>query len=457
MATSFNLGGLLGSAFGGGSNALDEFLTPEQRAAMRQQAGLAAAAALLQAAGPSTTRTSLGQALGSALTAGQGGYQRAQESALSQMLTRQKLEEAKAEQERDRRFRETLTGLSAGATAPDMGPAAAPAMTPEQALSAPGMPAGPTVQRAALIGQPSPVSAAPQGAPQLSAQQLALISTLPRKEAAAKLVDLLQPPKPETDPEKVRTLRLLGLPVTIENLRQLDKPEASPAEVRILEATGTPVTLQNVMNLRRSGATQVDVRMPGNQQFLGGVGTNIAETLGGLTSQARAATDTLSTIERIRPALGSAVTGPAAEYRTTMLRIGQQLGVSGTNESERLTNTRTLVQGLAQLELDAAAGMRGQGALTEGERAILRRAAAGDQTLSAPELVAAMDAAEKIAKRRIEIQQQYLQQASKLPGFQQFAPMYQIPGGGSAGMPALNSIDAEIQRRQQQQQQPRGR
>lgn len=91
----FNIGGLLGTGFGGGLSSLEDLLTPEQRAAIQQQAGLSAAAALLQAAGPSTTRTSLGQALGSAFTAGQAGLQRGTESALTQMLTREKLLEAR--------------------------------------------------------------------------------------------------------------------------------------------------------------------------------------------------------------------------------------------------------------------------------------------------------------------------------------------------------------------------
>jgi hypothetical protein len=247
--------------------------------------------------------------------------------------------------------------------------------------------------------------------------------------------------------------------------------EAPPVDIRAAEyisgqsLAGTgPSGMATVGQYRRQAApvTNVDVRMPGTQQFLGGVGADIAQTLGNLTTQARAATDTLSTIERIRPALGSAVTGPAAEYRTTMLRIGQQLGVAGQNETERLSNTRTLVQGLAQMELDAAAAMRGQGTLTNDERAILRRAAAGDQTLSAPELTAAMNAAEKVANRRIATQQQYLEQARQIPGFQQFAPLYQVAppqgaGGGRGGAPSItNAIDAELQMRRQAQQ-PRGR
>lgn len=85
--------GLLGSLFGG--NELEDLMTPQQRAAINQRGLLAAAAALLQAGGPSTRRVSLGQALGSALEAGQTGAERAQQSALTQMLMRQKLDEAK--------------------------------------------------------------------------------------------------------------------------------------------------------------------------------------------------------------------------------------------------------------------------------------------------------------------------------------------------------------------------
>jgi hypothetical protein len=228
---------------------------------------------------------------------------------------------------------------------------------------------------------------------------------------------------------------------------------------RTLAGTGQP-GMASVGQYREQirPTTTVDVRMPGNQQFLAGVGGDVSKTLGDLTQAARAATDTLATIERIRPVISEAVVGPAADYRTTMLRIGQQLGVAGQSETERLANTRTLVQGLAQMELDAAAGMRGQGALTEGERGILRRAAAGDQTLSAAELRSALSAAEKVANRRIQTQKQYLESARKLPGFEQFAPLYQVvpPSGGSAPN-LLNSLDAEIQRRQQEAQPQRGR
>ena len=145
----FDFGGLLGnlgSAFsGGGPGALDEYLTPEQKAAMQRNAMLQASAALLKAGGRSTTRTSLGQALGQALEAGQGGYEKGQTNAMQQILLKQKMDEAK----QAAGLRQAISGIFNQ-------PAPGQEVTPEQALAAPGMAPGPTVERAAMIGQPAP-------------------------------------------------------------------------------------------------------------------------------------------------------------------------------------------------------------------------------------------------------------------------------------------------------------
>ena len=166
--------------------------------------------------------------------------------------------------------------------------------------------------------------------------------------------------------------------------------------------------------------------MPGNKELLGGVGKDISATLSDLTAGARTANQALQTIDRMLPALDKAIVGPAADYRTGMLRIGQQLGIAGADANAVLANTRTVVQGLAQQELDAASQMKGQGSLTEAERAILKRAASGDQTLSAAEIQQSLATAQKVARYRLQAQQDYLGRVSKLPDFQQFAPMYQV-------------------------------
>ena len=149
MATQFdfsNIGDIFGGGMGATPTGINALLSEEQRKLLGRNAAMSAAAALLQASGRSRTPISLGQALGSALQAGQQGYQQAQSNAFQQLLLGQKLQEAKAAQDLQKQVAGILTKPIA-------------ALSPEQqALAAPGMQVGPTVQRAELaatIPQPS--------------------------------------------------------------------------------------------------------------------------------------------------------------------------------------------------------------------------------------------------------------------------------------------------------------
>jgi len=113
----FNLEGLLGNAFGGGSgNFLDEYLTEDQRRMMQRNAMLAASAALLKAGGESTRRIGIGEALGGAFEAGQAGYEKAQTGALTQMALKTKMDEAK----RAKELNAALAGIMGASTTGEM-------------------------------------------------------------------------------------------------------------------------------------------------------------------------------------------------------------------------------------------------------------------------------------------------------------------------------------------------
>ena len=146
MATT-DFGGLL---FGGGGTGLEDYLSADQQSGIRNQALLQAAAALLQAGGPSRTPISLGQALGGALQAGSAGYQQAQTGAVQSLLTRQKLQEGALEQARMKAYMQALggeggapavagpttgaapTAMPMGAPAPQGGGGMFSGLTPEQ-------------------------------------------------------------------------------------------------------------------------------------------------------------------------------------------------------------------------------------------------------------------------------------------------------------------------------------
>jgi hypothetical protein len=103
MATGFdfsNIGSMFGGGMEGTPTGLDALLSEDQRKLLNRNAALSAAAALLQASGRSTTPIGLGQALGSALQAGQQGYQQARAGSLQDLMLGQKLEEAKTDRDR---------------------------------------------------------------------------------------------------------------------------------------------------------------------------------------------------------------------------------------------------------------------------------------------------------------------------------------------------------------------
>jgi hypothetical protein len=92
----FDFQGLLGNMFGGGESGseLEKLLSAKQREQLGMQSTLSAAAALLKAGGRGPQRIGLGQALGSALEAGQGAYERGTANAFQQMLLGEKLKES---------------------------------------------------------------------------------------------------------------------------------------------------------------------------------------------------------------------------------------------------------------------------------------------------------------------------------------------------------------------------
>ena len=141
----FNLDGLLGTMFGSADSELEKLLTAKQKEQLGLQSTLSAAAALLKAGGRSPQRIGLGQALGSALEAGQGAYEKGTTGAINQMMLGEKLKEMQRLNEYQRKL---VGGGAEGTPTPAM-----------QALAAPGMPVGPTVARGAMMDQIKPLSA----------------------------------------------------------------------------------------------------------------------------------------------------------------------------------------------------------------------------------------------------------------------------------------------------------
>ena len=133
--------------------------------------------------------------------------------------------------------------------------------------------------------------------------------------------------------------------------------------------------------------------------------TNAANQLDASYTQANAALSTLNTVNEVKPLLeeGDLFSGPLSGAEAFVARLGTKLGVAGESTQETLNNTVAAMRSIANFELQAAAAMRGQGQITENERALIRRTAAGELTnLTAQEVKTLVDALEKTANYRID-------------------------------------------------------
>ena len=187
MATGFdfaNIGSIFGNTMPGSPmSGLDALLSEDQRKLMGRNAALSAAAALLQASGPSRTPINLGQALGSALQAGQQGYQQARAGSLQDLMLGEKLKEAQTERERKASYMRILGGGEPSGLTPAQASLAAP-------VSAAGR-VGPTPERAALMDAAPPQQ---QGGPFsfLNPTQRALLSGMKPDQGLPEILKLSQ-------------------------------------------------------------------------------------------------------------------------------------------------------------------------------------------------------------------------------------------------------------------------
>lgn len=180
-----------------------------------------------------------------------------------------------------------------------------------------------------------------------------------------------------------------------------------------------------------AGATRVsnNVAVNTEKSFLneiaGGLGKQIEASLG----QARAASDSLRTIGALNEALnsGKVMAGPATKPAMLLTQLGAQLGIVGKDQKETLEKTRSAMQQMAQLELDAAQQMKGQGSITENERDTIRRAASGDISMTLPELQMLTRALEKTARFRIDQHNASVQPLLANPNAAALAPFLTVP------------------------------
>ncbi len=150
-------------------------------------------------------------------------------------------------------------------------------------------------------------------------------------------------------------------------------------------------------------------------ELMGGFGTALTQARG----VAEASVGTMNSVSRLRAALdsGNITAGPGATARIFLAQLGQTMGIPGKTRDEMLTNTRAAIQAMAQSELEAASGMKGQGALSDNERKLLSDASLGKiDNATIPELRTLADVLERVAKYKIGRFRSNLNRMRMIPG-----------------------------------------
>lgn len=228
------------------------------------------------------------------------------------------------------------------------------------------------------------------------------------------------------------------------------KSEAAPSSVREYQfGQSDPAFNSWLLSNKKAGATNVSNR---TEVKMGeSLGAQVGPMMRDSTSIAEGAVKQIDAANRIVQAVDTnqIFAGPGANVRLKVGQIGQMLGVGGTNDAEKISNTRSAIRGLAELTLQGRQQMKGQGAITESEGALAQKAMSGDiEDLTAAEVKQLAKASERAARYNYAEHQRKLQVMQANPALQGIAPFYQGPtltepgapppsgGGGSGGWSA---------------------
>lgn len=438
MAISDIMGllGRAGESIGGGTPSIyggllseDELRAAKNRASTKALFDLSAAMA--EAGRPQSGRpiNTFG-ALAKGLSAAQQGYQSTLQQQAKEKMAMQEMQRQLESQKRAANVQKLIGG----------------AYQPAQAAQQPAMIGG------APYGMETPATPARFDLQAIAPQ---LMQTAEGRAALGDLINAQKAMRPEMFSLSEGATQFERDPMTGE-VRQVGAgAQKMPEQQRLYEFAKTPAggnfkgTFEQFKAL---SAPRTTINMGGDKALADTVGKDIGSMMGPATEQARVAMETITNAGNIESALDKAITGPAADVRTTLLRVGQSLGVAGKDANEILANTQILVQGLAKSELQAAEAMKGQGQITENERAIIKKASAGTQNMTPAEIKASLIAIRKVAENKIKRQQTLLQQFKSLPNVEKYAPFYELPAytptmGGSTQNSLQQMLDEEAKKR----------
>lgn len=183
----------------------------------------------------------------------------------------------------------------------------------------------------------------------------------------------------------------------------------NPHKIELAKAKRPVNTLTNSPTIVTGDGSPTDKKF---FDGLGGLGNDVVAESRKIADASRGQ---INTIHSIRDAQSRGMLeGLTGKPNLWWLRIADSLGMAGENEQETLRQTQKAIQAAAQLQLDAAKQMKGQGQITENERKLIAMAGSPKIFEMTPvEITQFLDALEKVARYNIKNHNDLLQTLPK--------------------------------------------
>ena len=379
----------------------------------QQQGLLGLGLGLLQAAAPAPVRPSLGAGLAQGLAAGQQAYQNVFQQRVQEQMMAQQIAEMQKKRQQQEMMQRIVPTLFQTTTETVPGEEGQPP-TQRQRISV-------DPQRLQLLAAAStdPLTALKNAAE--AAQNLRKAGLVPGGIGGA---DPFAPFMTSDNPNIRAVAQQYSRAWQSGAIDEATAGQRAESLAKMVESTGKPpsdvASYQFYVTQERAAGRepksyekyQEDLKKAGAQTIIEKTsGLAIGKIIEGSIERtnnsqlaATAANQTLQTIADIKPILKEGVlSGPLSGQVAVVARLATTLGITGQNTQDLLNNTAEAMQRLADIELKTAEQMRGQGAITENERALIARAAGGNlASMTAGEVNTLLNALEKTAKFKIQ-------------------------------------------------------
>lgn len=233
-----------------------------------------------------------------------------------------------------------------------------------------------------------------------------------QREANQKYAGLLSNPDGFIDQQTASLLSQLppemGQQLLSKVIESRFTPKELPAEIQAMQIYQQyPELLDIKKSITSAGAPNNKIEVKTGESIASQVGPIVKGTYDGAVAGAKL----VDSSQRILMAIdkGGAIVGPTANLRLKGAQIADLLGVGGSDNAEKIANTRAIIRATAEQAVAARSMLGGQAQISNAEQELITKATAGDiSDLTISELAQIAKISDKLGRQMYSAHQEKL-------------------------------------------------